>query len=176
MEIPGQICGIVAMLCCALSYQCKSNSKYYILQGLSGIFFSIQFLLIGAYSGLVFNVFNILRALIIEIGKALNKWVKIAILESMLLLCAAILIFAFAEKWYLVLLVLVAQATGTFAMCLRNGKLIRLSQLCVVSPLWLIYDCVIPIPSIGGILCESFNILSIFVSFLRFGKSGFDKS
>jgi hypothetical protein len=61
-------------------------------------------------------------------------------------------------------------------MWTRNGKTIRVSQLAVVSPLWLLYDLLIPTPSLGGILCEVFNIVSVIVSFVRFRKTGFDKT
>jgi hypothetical protein len=34
----------------------------------------------------------------------------------------------------------------------------------------------IPVPSIGGILTEVFNMGSVIVSFIRFRKSGFEKA
>jgi hypothetical protein len=74
------------------------------------------------------------------------------------------------------LFTLIAQATGTFAMWTRDGKKIRLSQMAVVSPFWLLYDLLIPVPSIGGILCEIFNMTSVIISFVRFKKTGFDKT
>ena len=74
------------------------------------------------------------------------------------------------------MLTLIAQVTSTFAMWTRDGKKIRISQLAVVSPLWLLYDLLIPTPSIGGILCEVFNMASVVISFIRFKKTGFDKT
>ena len=90
--------------------------------------------------------------------------------------CALISIFAFKEVWWLVSLAFIAQAAGTLSMWTRNGKTIRVAQLAVVSPFWLLYDALIPTPSIGGILCEVFNMISVVVSFIRFKKTGFDKT
>jgi hypothetical protein len=61
---------------------------------------------------------------------------------------------------------LTAQLVGTLAMWSRNGKTIRVLQLFCVSPLWLIHN--IFVFSIGGILCEVFNLGSIIVSLIRF--------
>ena len=176
MEQIAQILGILGMFACVLSYQCKSNSKYYLCQGTSAVFFSIQFVLLGGWAGLVFNVFNIFRAIVCEGFKKTGKWFRIILLEILVVIAALISLFVFKETWWLVLLVIIAQATGTFAMCTRNGKAIRVAQLAVVSPFWLLYDLLIPIPSIGGILCEVFNMVSVIVSFVRFKKTGFDKS
>ena len=68
---------------------------------------------------------------------------------------------------------LIAQIVGTFAMWSQSGKTIRFLQLFCVSPLWLIHN--IFVFSIGGVVCEVFNIVSIIVSLIRFGIKGFEK-
>jgi hypothetical protein len=55
----------------------------------------------------------------------------------------------------------------------RDGRVIRRAQLFVISPLWIVNN--IFYASIGGVVCELFNIVSVLVSFLRFSKDGFDK-
>ena len=174
-EIIAQILGIFGMLAAIFSYQCKTNRNYYIFQGLSGVFFSIQFIMIGAWAGLVFNAYNIIRAVIYQSKKAKSVYC-IVLLEAMVVAATLLSIFAFKETWWLVLFTFIAQAAGTFSMWTRNGKTIRIFQLAVVSPFWLLYDLLIPTPSIGGILCEVFNMVSVIVSFIRFKKSGFDKT
>ena len=71
------------------------------------------------------------------------------------------------------IIALVAQLIGTFAMWSQNGKTIRVLQLAAVSPLWLIHN--VFVFSIGGIICEVFNLGSIIVSIIRFGIDGFEK-
>ena len=173
--IIAQTLGIFGMLAAMISYQCKKNKNYFIFQGLSGAFFSAQFILIGAWAGLIFNAYNIVRALAYQSKKARSVGCVVG-LECLVLTAAMISIFVFKEAWWLVSFTLVAQVTGTFAMWTRDGKKIRISQMAVVSPFWLLYDLLIPVPSIGGILCEVFNMASVVISFIRFKKTGFDKT
>ena len=174
-NIIAQVLGIFGMLAAMISYQCKTNKNYFIFQGLSGAFFSAQFILIGAWAGLIFNAYNIVRALAYQSKKAKSVACVVG-LECLVLTAAMISIFVFKEAWWLVSFTLIAQITGTFAMWTRDGKKIRISQMAVVSPFWLLYDLLIPVPSIGGILCEVFNMASVVISFIRFKKTGFDKT
>ena len=174
-NIIAQTLGIFGMLAAMISYQCKKNKNYFIFQGLSGAFFSAQFILIGAWAGLIFNAYNIVRALAYQSKKA-RSIVCVISLEILVVIAAAMSILVFKEAWWLVSFTLIAQVTGTFAMWTRDGKKIRISQMAVVSPFWLLYDLLIPVPSIGGILCEVFNMASVIVSFIRFKKTGFDKT
>lgn len=171
-----QAIGIFGMISAMISYQCKTNRNYFVWQGISAIFFSLQFVLMGAWAGLLFNAFNIIRALVYRLSKNSRSIWTIGIFETYIAAATLISIFLLKETWWLVVFVCIAQAAGTFTMWTRNGKIIRLSQLFVISPLWLLYDALIPIPSIGGVLCEIFNISSVIVSFVRFRKTGFDKT
>ena len=175
MAILAQIIGILGMAAAIISYQCKTNRNYFIWQGISGLCFSIQFIMIGAWAGLAFNVYNIVRAVVYQ-TKFSKSYFCIIGLEILVAALAALSIFVFAEAWWLVLFVFLAQASGTFSMWTKNGKTIRIAQLAIVSPFWLLYDLLIPTPSIGGILCEAFNMISVIVSFIRFRHSGFDKN
>ena len=175
-EIMLQAIGIFGMLCAAISYQCKSNRNYFVWQGLIAVCFSLQFVLMGAWAGLLFNPFNIVRAAVYRVSKLSRSIWSVVLFEIYIIAAALISIFLLKETWWLVLFVFIAQATGTFTMWTKNGKIIRLSQLFVISPLWLLYDALIPVPSVGGILCEVFNITSVIVSFIRFRKTGFDKT
>ncbi len=175
MNILAQILGILGMASAIFSYQCKTNRNYFVFQGLCGLFFSLQFLIMGAWAGLLFNVYNIIRALVYQNKHSRGVWSVIS-LEILVFVIAGISLFAFKEAWWLVLFTLIGQGSGTFSMWTKNGKTIRVFQLALVSPGWLLYDLLIPTPSIGGILCEVFNMVSVIVSFVRFRKSGFDKT
>ncbi len=175
MDFLIQTIGIFGMLMAIISYQCKTNRNYFIFQGLCGLFFTIQFTLTGAWAGVLFNVFNIARALLYQ-SKIARKLLTVITLEAITLALGFVSLFVFKEAWWLVLFTLIAQAAGTFTMWTKNGKTIRIGQLALVSPFWLLYDALIPTPSIGGVLCEVFNMVSVIVSFIRFRKTGFDKT
>ncbi len=55
----------------------------------------------------------------------------------------------------------------------NNRKAIRTVRLFAVTPAWLAYN--ITVFSLDGIICEGFNIISIIISFIRYGKNGFEK-
>ncbi|MBQ8533359.1 MAG: YgjV family protein [Clostridia bacterium] len=168
IEIIAQIIGIFGTCSMFLSFQIKKNSTFFVVQCLSGLFFALNFLLLGAYTGSIFNFINILRGSVLAGGK---KYKKIYFLVLLQLLYVLTVVFTF--NGWLSILSLIAQLVGTFAMWTQNGKIIRFGQLLCVSPIWLIHN--IFVFSIGGIICEVFSIISIIVSLIRFGINGFDK-
>lgn len=173
--IIGQIFGIAGMLMTIFSMQCRSNQNFFRCQTAGGVLFMISFMLLGAWSGAIMNVFGILRPELFRREKiAASKWTLPGLLIFLLML-SLLLIFVWKENPFLVLLVFIAQGAGTCAMATQNGKLIRLGQLYIVSPLWLTYNILVPIPSIGGIITETFNIISVLVALFRYRKTGFTK-
>ncbi len=171
-----QTIGFFGLLSAVISYQCKTNRNYFVWQGLCGIFFSLQFVLMGAWAGLLFNAFNIVRAFLLRLSKISRSLWMIFSMEAYVAAATLLSIFLLKETWWLVVFVFVAQAAGTLAMWTKNGRIIRFAQLFVISPFWLLYDALIPTPSFGGVLCEVFNMTSVIVSFIRFRKTGFDQT
>ena len=173
--ILAQILGISGMIMIIFSMQCRSNANFFICQALGGLFFSISFFMLGGWSGALMNIFGIIRPEILRREKIAASGLTLYGLMLLLIISALVVIFFFDEKWYLILLVAIAQAAGTYFMWTQNGKNIRLCQLCIVSPLWLIYNIMLPIPSIGGILTETINILSVLTALFRYRKIGFTR-
>ena len=171
---PVQLIGYVGTACALISYQCKKNKSYFLLQMGCAIAFTIQFLILDSWVGMLLNVFSILRGVIFALGDKCKHPAYLILMEVCFLgSCIAAPLF-FEEKWWMAALMFIAQGVGTLAMWSRNGKTIRVAQVSVISPLWIVHNvyCL----SIGGIICECFNICSVIVSFIRFKKSGFDKS
>lgn len=169
-----QLVGYVGMACALLSYQCKKNRNYFFLQTGCALAFTLQYFLLGAWSAMLLNVIAIARGVTFSLGNRLHKRYILILIEIAFVATAVLSVVAFSEVWWIALCVFVAQAGGTLAMWTRNGKTIRYVQLSVVSPLWLINNFFYF--SIGGILCESFNLLSVLISMLRFRKIGYDKT
>ena len=171
---PIQLVGYIGMACALLSYQCKKNRNYFFLQTGCAMAFTCQYLLLGAWSAMLLNVVAIARGVLFSLGEKCHKRYVLILIELGFIATALLSVFAFSEVWWIAICVLVAQAGGTLAMWTRNGKTIRYTQLAIVSPLWLINNFYYF--SIGGILCESFNIVSVIISMIRFRKSGYDKT
>jgi len=62
--------------------------------------------------------------------------------------------------------------TMSILMWMGNGKHIRYFQVSLMSPAWIVHN--IFNFSLGGILCESFNMVSSVVALVRYRKEGFD--
>lgn len=169
MEILAQIIGILGTCAAFISFQLKENKKFFILQATSGLMFALNFLLLGAPTGCVLNLINIYRGAVMAGGKRLHKLPFLISIQLIYIIATALTytnIFS--------VIALTAQLIGTLAMWSGSGKTIRILQLFCVSPLWLVHN--IFVFSIGGIVCEVFNIGSIIVSLIRFGKKGFEKA
>lgn len=169
MEILAQIIGILGTCAAFISFQLKENKKFFILQATSGLMFALNFLLLGAPTGCVLNLINIYRGAVMAGGKRLHKLPFLISIQAIYIIAT---VFTYTNIFSVI--ALTAQLIGTFAMWSGSGKTIRILQLFCVSPLWLVHN--IFVFSIGGIVCEVFNIVSIIVSLIRFGKKGFEKA
>ena len=171
---PIQLIGYVGTACALLSFQCKKNKNYFLLQMGCAIAFTVQFLLLSSWAAMLTNLFSIVRGVIFALGDKCKHPAYLVLMQTCFLGSALSATLFFDEKWWIAVLLFTAQFTGTLAMWSRNGRIIRLTQLCIGSPLWIVNN--VYYLSIGGVVCECFNICSVIVSFIRFKKTGFDKT
>lgn len=174
IETIAQIFGIFGFIFSVLSYQDKKNKGFFIMQGSAGLMFFVNYLLIGALSAALFNLVNLVRGVLFS--KKEHKLWQVILLEVMYTLCFVISLFSIIGKPFKIFLSAFTYATlvlMTYLMYKGNGKHIRYGQLFASSPSWFIHN--IFNFTLGGILCEVFMMVSVLVSFLRFGKDGFEK-
>ena len=168
--IIAQAFGIAGMTLNAISYQAKKQRTIILLQFFGGAFFVINMYMLNAYMGALLNAIGVVRAAVYA-----NKD-KIRNLK----LCSGLFIAAFLLSYVAVftvfnkeltllnilveLLPLAAMTTMTIAFSLPSAQTVRRFAL-FASPCWLIYNIVNL--SIGGILCESFSILSAITALVR---------
>jgi len=169
-EIIGQIFGVFGLLMFVLSFQCKNSKKLVFVQGIGGLMFFINFLLIGAYGGALFNLTILIRGLLYK-NKNGKLWKPIFVdllftisyIYSLTLIWGDILQIVLTTLPYISLLMM------SIFMWNENGKLIRYFQVGALSPAWLIHN--IFNFTLGGILAEVFNIVSAVVSLIRFKEN-----
>ncbi len=174
MDMIAQFFGMIGMLCTVSSFQCKRNRMLFFLQATSGLMFGINFLMVGALGSALFNFINIVRGILFS-GCDRKVW-KLAVLLTLYGSCTAASIpSVWGDSLQMMLLIFttVAQFAGTAAMWSGSGAVIRKVELFYVAPVWTINACINF--SLGGIISSSFNMISIIVSFIRFGKQGFEK-
>ena len=162
--------GIVAAALTIFSFQCKSNKTLYIFQAVAGFLFFVNFFMLGDYTAAFLNLINLLRGGLLAGGKRFESRMYAAGLMA-LYTATTVVTFALFTNWFSIL-VWAAQLVGTVAMWSKKGKIIRLGQLFVVSPAWLINN-IFNSFSIGGIITEAVSILSIIISLIRYRK-GFE--
>ncbi len=163
--------GFAAVAVFVLSYQIKSNRKLFLLQLIGSALFCLQFYLLDAKSGCLSLAVNMLRNALMMKYRAWNwvrqKWCPAVIAG----LFAAVLLLTWNGP--VSLLAFAASVSSTFAYWSDSPRKIRMVNLVCASPCWLVYDVIVH--SLGGILSESITIISILVSFFRFGWNGLEK-
>ena len=70
---PVQLIGYVGTACALISYQCKTNRNYFLFQMGCGIAFTVQFVRLTSWAGMLLNVFSILRGIIFALGDKCKK-------------------------------------------------------------------------------------------------------
>lgn len=165
-----QIIGFGGVFFFLASYQLRSNKLLFVTQTLGCLLFVLQFALLGAYSGCLTLLVNIVRNMMLSKYKQW-KWVQ---WKGWVVLFSVLCILIAWKTWNgpVSLLPLIGTIAGTVGYWSNNAKYIRLTNLLVNSPCMLTYALLVH--SWGGVLNALINILSIVVSIIRFGWKALD--
>ena len=148
-ELAVQAIGFVGVAFFIASYQIKSNRALFLCQMIGCSIFCVQFFIMGAYTGAVSLIINIIRNLLLVKRKDW-KWVE----------------RRSTRNGVISLLPFIMVAVTTIGYWSNNAQKIRLSQF-IGSPCVLLYDVLIQ--SWGGVLNETITLVSIIISVIRFG-------
>jgi hypothetical protein len=88
-------------------------------------------------------------------------------------LLLAVISSYFTWKGMISLLPLLSITASTIGYWTNSAKYIRLSNLMIGSPSWLIYDAIVG--SAGGVISEAITQASIILSIIRFGWKALDE-
>lgn len=161
-----QAVGFVGMIMAFISFQ-KSNREGIILfQIMASFIFTLHFTLLGTitndYTGAVMNVLGVIRNIIFlhrEKSWANNKaWLYIFLL---FFIVSGIITYRNIFSLFPVL----GMCIASVALWMRNSKHTRFIVI-FASPCWLIYNIVNH--SIPGVLTESFVLISLTISIIRY--------
>lgn len=164
-DIIAQGFGIIGLVIIVLSFQFKKNSQFFLMQGLGSLMFSINFLLIGAWGGAFFNLCNLLRGTLF-LKDAKKKW-KLVVIEIAYVACFVFSVFLNPDPKQIILSAIpcVALLANSVFMWIGNPKHIRYCQIGFASPAWIVHN--VFNVSIGGLLCECFNMISSAIYLVR---------
>ena len=164
-----QLVGFIGTGLYFLSYQFKSNKTLFRVQFLSYLFYTVHLFLLGATTGAVSYLINLLRSFCLgsEV-KLLHRKVTCVVLCA---LQAGALLLTWAG--WVSLLPVAANIASTIGGYTHNARKIRIAGMFVNSPLWIVYDVLVG--SWAGILDEAVSEISMTVSLVRFGWKTIDK-
>lgn len=172
-EIIAQGFGILGLIIIVCSFQAKQNKHFFILQGVGSFLFFMNFLLIGAIAGALFNLTNFVRGALFS--KNTRKAWKLVVTEILYTGCFVFSLSMLQGDAFQIFLSAVPYAALVLMsvfMWKGNGKHIRYSQVIYMSPAWIVYN--VFNFTLGGLLCECFNMVSSVIALIRYRKDGFE--
>ncbi len=162
MEWIAQAFGIGAMICLFSVYQQTERKKLIIAKLCADGFWSIHYLLLGGYAGVIPNFIGIFRETIF-IQREDKKWANKVFWPIIFILCGWCLgIYTFKSP--INILPILASTFVTISLWVKNPKLTKLITI-PVCVAFIIYD--IYVGSYIGIINETFSIISIAISFIK---------
>lgn len=166
-----QLLGILGLCMFVASYQFKSGKKLIVIQAIGNILFGIQYLWLGSVSGFIVIMFSVVRNIFIACRDRYKwmGWIGWLIILMIGYLIMAVFIW---EKPSDIVPILIYEGIS-YVYWTENPKAIRLGNFFWASPLWFIYN--FTVGSLGGVINESISMISIIVSFMRYGLN-MDKS
>ncbi|MDO4976978.1 MAG: YgjV family protein [Eubacteriales bacterium] len=158
-----QIIGFLGTGLFFFSYQFKENKKLFQVQFLSYLLYTLHFLLLGATTGGISYVINMIRSFCMA-----GKW-RFGKSKKMCGMLCTLQIFTLVFTWagWFSILPIVANIASTIGSYTNNARKIRMAGMFINSPLWIIYN--IMVGSWVGILDEIVSEASMIISVVRFG-------
>lgn len=156
-----QILGFFGLVCCMTAYQMKTQKKIVTVQIISCTFFTVHFLMLGAYTGALMNFIAAVRSVVF--ANKDKKWAKSnwwIFAFSLICIVAVGITWEGAES----LLPMAGMVLTTISWGIEKASLVRLISL-PSSPLWIIYNFMSK--SMAGVLTEVLVMISIITAMIR---------
>ena len=167
-QVLGQVFSILGMVITIVSFQMKHRKQILMMQTAGSAFFLISFLFLQSWAAVYLNIVYLARNIIFYFRND-AQWARHKVwLFVLLIAVVAAGSLGYRTPWDI--LPIVGSIFGTVAAYMKNENMFRLFKL-GDSPCWLIYN--ISVPSVGGSVCEVFNLISITIGLIRYRKKGF---
>ncbi len=163
IAIIGQIISVVAVIITFITYQMKSSTRIFVTNAIATAVSCIAYAMLGGTTALGLNIMCIVRN-ICYMYKDKNKYLSRIVPAVLAVVMAAM--SAFLWEGYHSIFFVVGITLNTLAMGYFNPQNLRKSIL-LTSSLILIYNLLMPIPSIGGSINEIVAISSSVIGLFR---------
>ena len=171
-EFIAQAMGIIGLLFGSFSFQMKTGRGVLLLQSIGSLFYMVNYYMLGAYMGAILNLLAILRSIVYgyrEKFRAERLFWLIAF--SLTYILSYVLLFtvfghpATTRNLCVEIIPLIAMVIATVAIRKGTARSIRVYAF-AYSPMWLAYNIINF--SIGAILGETINLISVIIGVLRY--------
>lgn len=162
-EIVAQGVGYIGLLFGVLSCQLKQHKHILLCKTLNELVFGLQYLMLGAYTGLVMNSIGCVRNTVFSEQVKRGKSTVVAQIVFSVLFVVLGLLFR-SESVIACLIVIFSKIGTTVAYGLKNTTLLRLLTFPTYIG-WLVYDIVCG--SQAGILNQIFVTVSLTIAIVR---------
>ena len=133
--ITGNILGAIAILLFVSSFQLKTRKEIIILSTVSRLFYVLQYICLGAYSGAVIDfVAGVISLFVVKPDKNFKK--IIVLLLYAVIVASSILLY----KNFLSCFSFFAVTLEIIEIMFKKEKTVRIISL-IAQPCWLIYNC-----------------------------------
>lgn len=166
-----QFLGIVAMLISFISFQCRTNKNYLLMQGIGMVLFTVHFLLLGSMGGALMNLIGAVRSRVFFHKRNRDRLWMLFLFIFITVAAIGVCVIFFKENFWLSLLIFTANTANTWSLWKGDGRIMRIVVLTVQAPLWIVYN--VFAFSIAGIITEVINMASSGVALYRYRKIGF---
>ncbi|OLR56276.1 hypothetical protein BHK98_09480 [Hornefia porci] len=165
-----QIIGFCGTILFFFSFQCRNNKNLFRTQLFSYVLYTIHLILLGAYTGGISYIINVFRSFCLG-----SNW-KFAHKKAMCVFICFMQCVALRFTWngWISMLPVIANIAATIGGYTHNAQKIRLVNMLINSPLWIIYNVIVG--SWAGILDEIVSEASMLISIMRYGWANLDKS
>ena len=165
--IISQVIGFIAAALLLLSFQQRTHRRIVIIQACSGFLFAVQYLMLGAYEGMIGNVVGFTRSIAYSF-RGRSKAVDHIACPAIFAILAGIGGIATYSN-LASLLPMTAMMITSFVNWSPKTQQLRALNM-PTSAMWLIYNLICS--SYSGTVTEILNLISISIGLIRFRKKG----
>lgn len=168
MFIIAQVFGVISIILGFVTFQMRTKRQMLFILSTTALVISIQYLLLGAYTGMALNAINILRNLAYDYRD--RKEIKSPIIPIIFTLIQVIIGILTWQNWFSIL-ALVGTSASTLCIGICNPQNLRKSVV-ITSVLILIYD--LTSMAFGGAVYKLVSIISSSIGIVRHRKENIE--
>ena len=161
--------GVLGILGAVLAFQCKKHRNVMLFKSMNELFFALQYLLLGAYTGCAMNIIGTIRNFVFLTEVERGKSTRVAQIVFCLIFFG-IGLWTWNGAWSL--FPIGAKLLTTIVYGVKNTRVIRFLTL-PVNICWIIYN--FHADSIEGVLCEALTAASVVLAIIRIDLLGREK-